>query len=114
MAQIFGDDSRLAPPVVRRGATAIRRCGAPPNRPHAYDSEAEILRGVALPSGRRALVLNIHGVVYTGEYEFNAVDEAADEWKPGDPIPARVAGDMLYLRRPNGGELQTTIVKRIG
>jgi hypothetical protein len=29
-------------------------------------------------------------------------------------VPVRLSGDKLYLRRPNGQELQTTIVKRIG
>ena len=39
---------------------------------------------------------------------------AAGEWKPGDSVPIRFAGDKLFLLRSNGRELQTTIVKRIG
>jgi hypothetical protein len=54
-------------------------------------------------------------VVYTGEYDSTAAEGyAPGEWKPGDPVPVRLSGDKLYLRRPNGQELQTTIVKRIG
>jgi hypothetical protein len=54
-------------------------------------------------------------VVYTGEYEATTAEGyTPGEWKAGDPVPVRLAGDKLYLRRPNGKELQTTIVKRIG
>ena len=67
------------------------------------------------PDQRRAVVVNVRGVLYTGEYESRAAEGyIPGEWKPGDPVPVRLAGDKLYLRRPNGRELQTTTVKRIG
>jgi hypothetical protein len=78
-------------------------------------AEAEILRESAATPVRRAIVVNVQGVVYTGEYEFSSAEGyLPGEWKPGDPIPIRLAGDKLYLRRPNGRELRTTVVKRIG
>ncbi len=78
-------------------------------------AEAEIMRDSGTRSTRRAVVVNLGGVVYTGEYDSgSAADYTPGEWKPGDPVPVRLAGDKLYLRRPNGRELQTTIVKRIG
>ncbi len=78
-------------------------------------AEAEILRESATQAVRRAVVINLDGVVYTGEYESaSAEDYTPGEWTPGDPVPVRLAGDKLYLRRRNGRELQTTIVKRIG
>jgi Protein of unknown function (DUF2934) len=80
-----------------------------------YQAEAEILRESALQAARRAVVINLGGVVYTGEYDSTSADDyTPGEWKAGDAVPVRVAGDKLYLRRPNGRELQTTIVKRIG
>ncbi len=80
-----------------------------------YQAEAEILRESAPYLVRRAVVVNVEGVVYTGEYDSTAAEGyTPGEWKPGDPVPVRLAGDKLYLRRPNGQELQTTIVKRIG
>jgi hypothetical protein len=80
-----------------------------------YQAEAEILRDSAANPVRRAIVVNLEGVVYTGEYECASADGyTPGEWNPGDPVPVRLAGDKLYLRRPNGHELQTTIVKRIG
>jgi hypothetical protein len=78
-------------------------------------AEAEILRESGASTLRRAVVVNLGGVVYTGEYDSASADDyTPGEWKPGDPVPVRLAGDKLYLRRPNGRELQTTIVKRIG
>lgn len=82
---------------------------------NCYQAEAEVLRESTLQSLRRAIVVNIEGVVYTGEYECGAADGyVPGEWKAGDPIAVRVAGDKLYLRRRNGREIETTIVKRIG
>jgi hypothetical protein len=78
-------------------------------------AEAEILRETATHPVRRAVVVNFDGVVYRGEYESTSADGyTPGEWKSGDPVPVRLAGDKLYLRRHNGRELQTTIVKRIG
>ena len=78
-------------------------------------AEAEVLRESGELALRRAVVINLGGVVYTGEYDsVSAEDYTPGEWKAGDPVPVRLAGDKLYLRRPNGRELQTTIVKRIG
>jgi hypothetical protein len=80
-----------------------------------YQAEAEILRESVGTPIRRAIVVNIQGVVYTGEYECTSADGyTPGEWTPGDPVPVRLSGDKLYLRRPNGRELQTTVVKRIG
>ncbi|MFZ0774820.1 MAG: DUF2934 domain-containing protein [Candidatus Sulfotelmatobacter sp.] len=78
-------------------------------------AEAEIVREISEHATRSAVVVNVEGVVYTGEYEAASADGyTAGEWKPGDHVPIRLAGDRLYLRRPNGRELETTIVKRIG
>lgn len=79
-------------------------------------AEAEILRESGGPqAARRAVVINVGGVVYTGEYDSASADDyTPGEWKAGDPVPVRLSGNKLYLRRPNGRELQTIIVKRIG
>jgi len=78
-------------------------------------AEAELLRECASFSRRRAVVINLGGIVYTGEYECSvAHDYSPGEWKEGDAVPVRLIGDKLYLKRPNGRELETTVVKRIG
>jgi hypothetical protein len=118
MARLSGNDSPQLQEAVRRRATELfQRRGAVEGHDadNWYQAEAEILRESAGNAVRRAVVVNVRGVVYTGEYESASADGyVPGEWKPGDPVPVRVAGDKLYLRRPNGRELQTTIVKRIG
>ena len=118
MAQTHGNDSPQMREAIRhRAAELFRSSGSVGGRDaeNWYQAEAEILRESAGSPLRRAVVVNVRGVVYTGEYEcISAEGYVPGEWKPGDPVPVRLVGDKLYLRRPNGRELQTTIVKRIG
>jgi hypothetical protein len=103
--------------IRRRAAEVYQRGGAAAGHDveNWYQAEAEILRESATHPVRRAVVVNVQGVVYTGEYESTSADGyIPGEWKPGDPVPVRLAGDKLFLLRRNGRELQTTIVKRIG
>ena len=118
MARVSGNYSPQMQEAIRRRATELyQQGGAVEGRDYEnwYQAEAEILRESAPYLVRRAVVVNVEGVVYTGEYDSTAAEGyTPGEWKPGDPVPVRLAGDKLYLRRPNGHELQTTIVKRIG
>jgi hypothetical protein len=118
MAQMSGNYSSQVQEAIRRRATELyQRSGAMEGRDveNWYQAEGEILRESATHPVRRAVVVNVQGMVYTGEYECKSADGyTPGEWKPGDPVPVRLAGDKLYLRRRNGRELQTTIVKRIG
>jgi len=104
--------------AIRRRATEIyQRRGGIEGHDVEYwcQAEAEILRESAAHLNRRAIIVNVQGVVYTGEYESDSAQGyTPGEWKLGDPVPVRLAGDKLYLRRLNGRELETTIVKRIG
>jgi hypothetical protein len=118
MARNPGDDAFHWQEAIRRRATELyQRTGALPG--HDLDNwcaaEAEIMRESAGYHTRLAIVVNVGGVVYTGEYESAfAEGYVPGEWKPGDPVPVRFSGDKLYLRRGNGRELKTIIVKRIG
>jgi len=118
MAQISGNNSsELQEAIRRRAAELFRKSGGLPGHDveNWYQAEAEILRESATHAVRRAVVVNVQGIVYTGEYDSTSADGyTPGEWKPRDRVPVRLAGDKLYLRRPNGRELQTTIVKRIG
>ena len=61
-------------------------------------AEAEVLREISAHAVRRAVVVNLGGVVYTGEYDRTAADDyTPGEWKPGERVPVRLAGDKLYL-----------------
>jgi hypothetical protein len=98
--------------IGRRARELYERSGRLPGHDlqNWCQAEAEIIRE---HSGRPAIIVKVGGVLYTGEYErAQSGGYQAAEWDPGDPIPVRVAGDKLYLRRPNGRELATTIVKR--
>jgi Protein of unknown function (DUF2934) len=118
MARTSRNDSTQLQEAIRRRATELfERGGAVDGHDveNWFQAEAEVLRESAIHAVRRAVVVNVRGVVYTGEYESSSADGyIPGEWRPGDPISVRLAGDKLYLRRPNGRELQTTIVKRIG
>jgi hypothetical protein len=118
MAQMSGNNSsQLQEAIRRRAAELFQKSGGVSGHDveNWYQAEAEILRESAHPTVRRAIVVNVQGVVYTGEYDSTSADGyTPGEWKPGDPVPVRLTGDKLYLRRPNGRELQTTVVKRIG
>src|SRR5580692_11561604 len=118
MARGSGNYSPQMQEAIRRRATKLyNETGRLEGRDTAnwYQAEAEVLRESAPHLVRRAVVVNVEGVVYTGEYDsIAAAGYTPGEWKPGDPVPVRLFGDKLYLRRPNGQELQTTIVKRIG
>jgi len=118
MPQRSSNNSAQLQEAIRRRATELfLKSGGIAGRDadNWYQAEAEILRESASRALRRAVVVNLQGVVYTGEYESSSADGyTPGEWKRGDSVPVRLADDKLYLRRPNGRELQTTIVKRIG
>jgi hypothetical protein len=93
----------------------LQSSGVMTRQPFESPREAEMIREFATDTGCGAVVVNVEGVVYTGEYEFmTAYGYVPGEWEVGASIPARLAGDKLYLLRPNGRELPTMIVKRIG
>jgi hypothetical protein len=118
MEQMPGNYSPQLREAIRRRATELYRSGGGVEGHDVenwYRAEAEIIRESNTPSAHRSVVVNVQGVVYTGEYESNSADGyTPGEWKLGDSVPIRFAGDKLFLRRRNGRELQTTIVKRIG
>ena len=118
MARMSGNHSPQLEEAIRRRAKELYlRTGGLEGQDAAnwHQAEAEILRESPALGTRRAIVVNVQGIVYTGEYESTSAEGyIPGEWKSGDPVPVRVAGDKLYLRRPNGQELKTTIVKRIG
>jgi Protein of unknown function (DUF2934) len=118
MERATGNHSPQVQEAIRRRATELFQRGgsvAGHDSENWFQAEAEVLRESGAHAIRRAVVVNVRGVVYTGEYESASADGyMPGEWKPGDAVPVRLAGDKLFLRRTNGRELQTTVVKRIG
>jgi Protein of unknown function (DUF2934) len=118
MRQKFMNSSLDLQKAIRSRATELyRQSGAVEGRDleNWNQAEAEILRESSPHLAHPAVVVTVEGVVYTAEYEPAAAEGyLPGEWKAGDSIPVRLDGDKLFLRRPNGRELQTKVVKRIG
>jgi len=62
---------------------------------------------------RPAVVVTVHGVKYVGEYDpATSEDYHAGEFAKGTPVPVRFDGDRMFVKRPNGKELETRIIDR--
>jgi hypothetical protein len=105
--------------AIRRRAEEIYiRNGRIPGRDlqNWAQAEQEILQELAEHGPRRtAIVVRVNGVEYVGQYN----PESCDGYTPGElgtgaPIPVRFHGDKMFVKRPNGKELETTIVKKTG
>jgi hypothetical protein len=79
------------------------------------DAEREILEEQQAHSRRNAIVIKVNGVKYVGAYSREGSDGyAPGEFAAGVPVPVRFEGDKMFVKRPNGQELETTIVRKIG
>jgi hypothetical protein len=101
--------------IRRRAEEIYLRNGKIPGRDvqNWIQAEQEILREAGERSSRRtAVVVNVEGVRYVGEYSTEAAaGYTPGEFAAGDPIPVRFDGESMYVQRPNGRELKTTLVK---
>jgi len=79
-------------------------------------AEQEVMSELANPGGRsNAVIVRVNGVRYVGEYK----PESAGGYTPGElgagtSVPVRFEGEKMFVTRPNGKELETTIVRKIG
>lgn len=79
-------------------------------------AEREVMSELANPGGRRnAVIVRVNGVRYVGEYK----PESAGGYTPGEfgsgaSVPVRFEGEKMFVTRPNGEELETRIVQKIG
>ena len=78
-------------------------------------AEAEIARECGKSMRRTAIVVDVDGVQYVGEY----TSESSDGYQPGEfglgqDISVRFEGDKMLLKRPNGKVLETTILHKVG
>lgn len=61
---------------------------------------------------RTAVVVRVNGIDYIGEYALAAADGyAPGEFAAGDSVAVRFEEDKMYVKRQNGKELETRIVK---
>jgi|SRR5579872_4359453 hypothetical protein len=79
------------------------------------ESEIRAEIGTNGPKPRRAILIKINGVQYVGEYQLDSSDGYhPGEFESGAPVPVRFEDDKMFVTRPDGRELETTIVKKIG
>jgi hypothetical protein len=104
--------------AIRRRAEEIYiRNGRVPGRDldNWAQAEQEILREFGeQPARKMAIIVRVNGEEYIGEYS----PESSDGYVPGEfgtdaSVPVRFHGDKMFVKRPNGKELETTIVKHI-
>ena len=104
--------------AIRRRAEEIYiRNGRIPGRDveNWAQAEQEILREFGeQPARKTAIIVRVNGAEYVGEYS----PESSDGYVPGEfgagaSVPVRFHGDKMFVKRPNGKELETTIVKQI-
>ena len=105
--------------AIRRRAEEIYvRNGRIPGRDleNWAQAEREILNGsAAFPARRTAVVVTVNGVKYVGEYDpASSGGYTPGEFGAGARVPVRFVGDKMFVKRPNGKELKTTIVKKLG
>jgi hypothetical protein len=79
------------------------------------EAELEVMREVEKSQRRTAVVVDVNGVQYVGEYNPNACGGySPGEFEQGAAVPVRFEGEKMFVRRPNGSELETTLVSKIG
>ena len=109
-------NAELREAIRRRAQQIYEKSGRAPGRDEENWklAEAEILQEYKIsPARKAAIVVAIDGVQYTGEYPLSAADGyMPGEWSAGAPVPIRFEGEKMFLRRRNGKELETLIVKR--
>jgi hypothetical protein len=104
--------------VRKRAEEIYERNGRVPGRDvqNWTQAEAEVLaESAAQPQHRTAVVVRVNGVQYTGEYTPGSADGyTPGEFTAGEPVPVRFAGGKMFVSRPNGRELETTVVHKLG
>lgn len=112
-----GREAELQEAIRRRAQEIYEQSGKIPARDldNWTQAEAEIL-GESTRSGRRsAIVIEVDGVQYIGEYQSESCGGyRPGEFGPGEDLPVRFEGEKMFVRRPNGTELETTVVRKIG
>ena len=110
-------DSALHEAIRCRAEEIYIRGGRIPGRDleNWSQAEKEIKREAVAPAHRKAVVVRVNGVHYFGEYQ----SDDCDGYQPGElgkgkVVPVRFDGNKMFVKRPNGKELETTIVKKIG
>ena len=59
------------------------------------------------------ITVQLDGTVYKGEYEpRHSADNPPDEWNADFPVQVRLEKRHMFIKRPDGGELDMVVAKR--
>jgi hypothetical protein len=101
--------------IRQRAEEIYARNGKVPGRDieNWIQAEREIRREAAQRVARRtAVVVKIDGIDYVGEYALAEADGyKPGEFSSGDAVAVRFEEGKMYVKRPNGKELETRVVK---
>ncbi len=103
--------------IRRRAEEVYIRSGRIPGRDldNWTQAQHEILRETGSLERRTAIVVDVDGVQYVGEYGSESCGGyKPGEYSAGEDIALRFEGEKMFLKRPNGRELETRIVHKIG
>lgn len=104
------ENPELYEAIRRRAEEIYRKSGETPGRDleNWAQAEAEILRERS--ALRSAIVVEVNGVQFAGEYRADASGGyQPGEFSVGDDIVVRFEGEKMFVKRPNERELETTI-----
>ena len=103
--------------ISRRARKIYEKSGKIPGRDieNWMQAETEILSERNRAVRKSAVIIRINGVQYVGEYPVGSADGyTPGEFAAGDAVPVRLVGDQMFVRRRNGKELVTTLLKQAG
>src|SRR2546423_15022483 len=104
--------------IARRAREIYEKSGRLPGRDlqNWTQAEAEILReNNHHPARKSAIMVRVNGVEYIGEYSTaSAGGYTPSELSQAEPVSVRFEGERMYIKRPNGQELETRLVRRVG
>ncbi|HCU23763.1 MAG TPA: hypothetical protein DF383_02000 [Deltaproteobacteria bacterium] len=78
---------------------------------HAYSFETT--RPVTHDIRHYNFIIKSADILYQSEYSAKYVWSHKPQWIVGDPIEFRIDGDKIFLKKADGKELKTFIVKRV-
>ena len=114
---VGAEDLREA--IRRRAEQIYIESGRVPGRD--YENWAQAEREVRtegasfIAPGKNAVVVKVDGVEFVGEFDKErSGGYVPGEFKAGGAVSVRFEGDRMFVRRPNGKELATRVVKKVG
>jgi hypothetical protein len=102
--------------AIRRRAEKLYEAGGRAQGHEVEDwlqAEAEILREVECPPKLARVAVRFERATYIGEYDAQQCDGyTRGEFRAGAPVELRFVGQTMFVKRPNGKELETKVVRK--